>query len=56
MAVEGQQDTKNATLIPRVRTLVDSKLGMISTGDRSVSLELYMGSSLLGFLHKLKNN
>ncbi|RWV93554.1 hypothetical protein BHE74_00020995 [Ensete ventricosum] len=35
MAVEGQQDTKNATLIPRVRTLVDSKLQMISTGDRS---------------------
>ncbi|RZS28424.1 hypothetical protein BHM03_00062005 [Ensete ventricosum] len=34
MAVQGQRDTKNATLIPSVRTLVDSKLGVISIGDR----------------------
>ncbi|RWW47108.1 hypothetical protein BHE74_00046922 [Ensete ventricosum] len=34
MAVEGQRDTKNATLIPSVRTLMDSKLGVISIGDR----------------------
>ncbi|RWW55238.1 hypothetical protein BHE74_00038133 [Ensete ventricosum] len=34
MAVEGQRDVKNATLIPSVRTLSDSKLGVISIGDR----------------------
>ncbi|RWV95494.1 hypothetical protein BHE74_00050758 [Ensete ventricosum] len=45
MAVEEHRDTKNATLIPSVRTLTDSKLG----GDHyrgSVSLELYKGSLL----------
>ncbi|RRT32448.1 hypothetical protein B296_00053442 [Ensete ventricosum] len=45
MAVEGQRDTKNAALIPSVRTLADSKLG----GDHyrgSASLELYRGSLL----------
>ncbi|RRT77039.1 hypothetical protein B296_00009807, partial [Ensete ventricosum] len=47
IAVEGQRDTKNATLIPSVRTLTDSKLRVISIGDRS--LELYRGSSLLVF-------
>ncbi|RRT36088.1 hypothetical protein B296_00029834 [Ensete ventricosum] len=34
MAMEGQQDTKNATLIQSVRTLTNSKLGVISIGDR----------------------
>ncbi|RWW64608.1 hypothetical protein BHE74_00028139 [Ensete ventricosum] len=34
MAVEGQRDTKNAALIPSDRTLMDSKLGLISTRDR----------------------
>ncbi|RWV87153.1 hypothetical protein BHE74_00009066 [Ensete ventricosum] len=34
MAVEGQQDAKNTALIPSVRILIDSKLGMISIGDR----------------------
>ncbi|RWW10517.1 hypothetical protein GW17_00025935 [Ensete ventricosum] len=34
MAVEGQQDTKNAALVPSVRTLADSKLRMISIGDQ----------------------
>ncbi|RRT57909.1 hypothetical protein B296_00018151 [Ensete ventricosum] len=34
MAVEGQRDTKNAALILSVRTLTDSKLGVISIGDR----------------------
>ncbi|RWV86541.1 hypothetical protein BHE74_00044861 [Ensete ventricosum] len=45
MAMEGQPDAKNATLIPSVKTLVDSKLG----GDLykgSASLELYRGSLL----------
>ncbi|RWW70778.1 hypothetical protein BHE74_00021527 [Ensete ventricosum] len=32
--MEGQRDTKNAALIPSVRTFTDSKLGMISIGDR----------------------
>ncbi|RWV80614.1 hypothetical protein GW17_00058078 [Ensete ventricosum] len=30
-----QRDAKNAALIPSVRTLTDSKLGVISIGDRS---------------------
>ncbi|RRT38622.1 hypothetical protein B296_00015545, partial [Ensete ventricosum] len=34
LAVEGQRDTKNATLIPSVRTHTDFKLGVISIGDR----------------------
>ncbi|RZS23201.1 hypothetical protein BHM03_00056106 [Ensete ventricosum] len=45
MAVEGQQDAKNAALILSVRTLTDFKLG----GDHyrgSASLELYKGSLL----------
>ncbi|RWV86739.1 hypothetical protein GW17_00051327, partial [Ensete ventricosum] len=33
-AVEGQRNAKNAALIPSVRTLADSKLGVISIGDR----------------------
>ncbi|RWV89251.1 hypothetical protein BHE74_00021897 [Ensete ventricosum] len=35
MVVEGQRDTKNATTIPSVTTLVDSKLRVISIGDHS---------------------
>ncbi|RWW79749.1 hypothetical protein BHE74_00011946 [Ensete ventricosum] len=34
MAVEGQRDAKNATLIPSDRILTDSKLEVISIGDR----------------------
>ncbi|RWW41102.1 hypothetical protein BHE74_00053432 [Ensete ventricosum] len=34
MAVEGQQDAKNDAPILSVRTLMDSKLGVISIGDR----------------------
>ncbi|RRT34244.1 hypothetical protein B296_00042537 [Ensete ventricosum] len=34
MAVEGQRDAKNATLIPSVRTLTDSKLEVIFIGDQ----------------------
>ncbi|RWW17940.1 hypothetical protein BHE74_00023403 [Ensete ventricosum] len=34
MAMEGQWNTKNIALIPSVRTLADSKLGVISIGDR----------------------
>ncbi|RWW44457.1 hypothetical protein BHE74_00049777 [Ensete ventricosum] len=34
MAVEGQRDAKNVTLIPSVRTLTDSKLEVIFIGDR----------------------
>ncbi|RWW74562.1 hypothetical protein BHE74_00017492 [Ensete ventricosum] len=34
MSMEGQQDAKNVALIPSDRTLVDSKLGVISIGDR----------------------
>ncbi|RWW51072.1 hypothetical protein BHE74_00042616 [Ensete ventricosum] len=35
MTVEGQRDAKNAAIIPSVRTLADSKLGVISIGDQS---------------------
>ncbi|RWV98631.1 hypothetical protein BHE74_00040945 [Ensete ventricosum] len=34
MTVEGQRDANNVALIPSVRTLTDSKLGVISIGDR----------------------
>ncbi|RRT61333.1 hypothetical protein B296_00012754 [Ensete ventricosum] len=34
MAVEGQRGTKNVALIPIIITLTDSKLGVISIGDR----------------------
>ncbi|RWW56067.1 hypothetical protein BHE74_00037248 [Ensete ventricosum] len=34
MAVEGQRDAKNVALIPSVKTIMDSKLGVISIGDR----------------------
>ena len=45
MAVEGQRDAKNAALIPGVRTLADSKLG-VDLFRGSASLELYRVSSL----------
>ncbi|RWW53718.1 hypothetical protein BHE74_00039764 [Ensete ventricosum] len=45
MAMEGQRDTKNVALIPSVRTLTNSKLGVIFIGG-SPSLELYRGSLL----------
>jgi len=45
MAVEGQRDAKNTSLITGVRTLVDSKLG-VDLFRGSASLELYRGSSL----------
>ncbi|RZS00033.1 hypothetical protein BHM03_00029679 [Ensete ventricosum] len=32
--MEGQRDSKNVALIPSVRTLADSKLGVISVGDQ----------------------
>ncbi|RWV82262.1 hypothetical protein GW17_00056250, partial [Ensete ventricosum] len=34
VAVEGQRDAKNATLISSVRTLADSELWVISIGDQ----------------------
>ncbi|RZR70850.1 hypothetical protein BHM03_00001935 [Ensete ventricosum] len=34
MAVEGQRDAKNAALIQSVRTLIDSKVGVISIRDQ----------------------
>ena len=45
MAMEGQRDAKNVALIPGVRTLADSKLG-VDFFRGSASLELYRGSSL----------
>ncbi|RWV80763.1 hypothetical protein GW17_00057913 [Ensete ventricosum] len=51
MAVGGQQDAKNATLISSVRTLMDSKLEVISIGGLA-SLEHYRDFSLLFFSHK----
>ncbi|RWW36740.1 hypothetical protein BHE74_00058220, partial [Ensete ventricosum] len=34
IAIEGQRDAKNAAVIPSVRTITDSKLGVISIRDR----------------------
>ncbi|RWV82248.1 hypothetical protein GW17_00056267 [Ensete ventricosum] len=34
MAVEGQQDAKNTAMISCIRTLVDSKIGVICIGDQ----------------------
>ncbi|RWV80079.1 hypothetical protein GW17_00058697 [Ensete ventricosum] len=45
MAMEGQRDAKKTTLIPNIRTLMNSKLG----GDHyrgSASMRLYRGSLL----------
>ncbi|RRT81303.1 hypothetical protein B296_00005482 [Ensete ventricosum] len=47
MVVEGQQGAKNTALIPSIRTLQDSKLGLTFVGDRPL-FELYKSSSLLG--------
>ncbi|RWW44750.1 hypothetical protein BHE74_00049467, partial [Ensete ventricosum] len=49
IAVEGQRDAKNAALIPSVRTLADSKLGVISIGDQPPWNSIGVP---LGFLHK----
>ena len=43
--MEGQQDAKNAALIPGDGTLANSKLG-VHLFKGSASLELYRGSSL----------
>ena len=45
MTVEGQRDTKNVALIPGIKILADSKLG-VDLFRGSASLELYRGSSL----------
>ncbi|RRT65476.1 hypothetical protein B296_00023436 [Ensete ventricosum] len=47
MAVEEQQDTNNVALIPSVRTFVDSKLGVISIGDRPPWNSIGVPSSLV---------
>ncbi|RWW07346.1 hypothetical protein BHE74_00050988 [Ensete ventricosum] len=47
MAVEGQRDAMNAAIIPRIRTLADSKLGVISIGDRPPWKSIGAPSSLV---------
>ncbi|RWW85081.1 hypothetical protein BHE74_00006277 [Ensete ventricosum] len=47
MAVEGQRDAKNAALIPSIRTLVDSKLRVISIGDQPPSNSIGVPPSLV---------
>ena len=42
MVVEGQRDTKNIAIIPNVRTLADSKLG-VDLFRGLASLKLYRG-------------
>ncbi|RWW12213.1 hypothetical protein BHE74_00021631 [Ensete ventricosum] len=42
MVVEGQRDAKNVALIPSIRTLADSKLG-VDHYRGSASLEFYRG-------------
>ncbi|THU47759.1 hypothetical protein C4D60_Mb09t19040 [Musa balbisiana] len=46
MAVEGQRDAKNAALIPSVRTLADSKLGV----------DLFRGSASWNSIGPLSSN
>ncbi|RWW76655.1 hypothetical protein BHE74_00015242 [Ensete ventricosum] len=55
MAVEGQRDTKNAALIPSVKTLAYSKLGVISIGDQSPWNSIGVSPSLV-FCTKAENN
>ncbi|RWV79724.1 hypothetical protein BHE74_00050186 [Ensete ventricosum] len=50
MAVAGQRDIKNTALIPSVRTLTNSKLGLISIGDRPPLNSIGVPPSLV-FLH-----
>ncbi|RRT82005.1 hypothetical protein B296_00007046 [Ensete ventricosum] len=47
MVMGGQQDAKNAALIPSVRTLMDSKLGVISIGDQPPWNSIGVPSSLV---------
>ncbi|RWV90768.1 hypothetical protein GW17_00047005 [Ensete ventricosum] len=47
MAVEGQRDAENATLIPSARILTDSKLRVISIGDRPPWNSIGVPSSLV---------
>ncbi|RZR72912.1 hypothetical protein BHM03_00018569 [Ensete ventricosum] len=47
MAVERERDAKNVVLIPSVRTLTDSKLRVISIGDRPPWNSIGVPSSLL---------
>ncbi|RZR86979.1 hypothetical protein BHM03_00014304 [Ensete ventricosum] len=49
MAVEGQQDAKNAALIQSAITPIDSKLGVISIGDRSHWNSIGVPPSLGGY-------
>ncbi|RWW10669.1 hypothetical protein BHE74_00036972, partial [Ensete ventricosum] len=54
-AVEGYRDPKNAALISSVRTLADTKLGVISIEDRLPWNSIGVPSSLV-FCTKNKNN
>ncbi|RWW02767.1 hypothetical protein BHE74_00036486 [Ensete ventricosum] len=47
MDVEGQRDAKTTALIPIVRTLMDSKLEVISIGDRPPWNSIGVPSSLV---------
>ncbi|RWW68404.1 hypothetical protein BHE74_00024075 [Ensete ventricosum] len=47
MTIEEQRDAKNAALIPSVRTLADSKLGVISIGNHPLWNSLGVPPSLV---------
>ncbi|RRT46811.1 hypothetical protein BHE74_00019793 [Ensete ventricosum] len=53
--MEGQREAKNAALIPSVRTLADSKLRVISIGDRPPWNSIGVPPSLV-FYTKVENN
>ncbi|RWW71629.1 hypothetical protein BHE74_00020614, partial [Ensete ventricosum] len=55
VAVEGQRDSKNAALIQSDRILVDSKLGVISIGDRPPWNSIGVPPSLV-FCPMVENN
>ncbi|RRT74770.1 hypothetical protein B296_00012821 [Ensete ventricosum] len=47
MVVEGQRDAKNVALISSIRTFADSKLGVISIGDRPPWNSIWIPPSLV---------
>ncbi|RRT44786.1 hypothetical protein B296_00015346 [Ensete ventricosum] len=54
MDAEGQRDAKNTALILSVRILTDSKLRVISIGDRPPWNSIGVPPSLGFLLHELK--
>ncbi|RWW81372.1 hypothetical protein BHE74_00010253 [Ensete ventricosum] len=52
MVVEGQRDAKNAALILSIRTFADSKLGVISIGDRPPWNSIWIPPSVFCYMSR----